>query len=256
MHRANSDPSTRNKSSENRGSVAAGEDEMSHSEHPTGIHVWATLLNTITNIQPPLVTSHSSEVRMWTHDFVLNCSRNNKRTVATLVLLTEKGFSKNTVYISVSVRRLNQKIHFFSKYNWLLSVNQSFLVSLWLKDHIFPWGWEEIAQEGRIPLLCGALNCIIFSCLYFKFLTVISNFNTFIFTGNYAMEGFLVSELITLRVWEQFGMDCPASFQMPVSTGPTQHWAYDSSARRSWGTVHYLIGLVSSKPPTVNSCWQ
>lgn len=62
MHRVDSDPSTRNKSSENRGSVAAGEDETSHSEHPTGTHVWATLLNTFTNIHPPLVTG--SEVRM------------------------------------------------------------------------------------------------------------------------------------------------------------------------------------------------
>ncbi|XP_067239730.1 nesprin-2-like isoform X4 [Chanodichthys erythropterus] len=66
MQGANSDPSTRNKSSENRGSVAAGKDEMSHSENPTGTHVWATLVNTITNIQAPLVTSQSSEeTRPW-----------------------------------------------------------------------------------------------------------------------------------------------------------------------------------------------
>ncbi|XP_077075807.1 nesprin-2a [Siphateles boraxobius] len=66
MHRANSDPSTRNKSSENRGSGAACEDKTSHAEQPTGTHVWATLLNTITYIQPPLVTSLSSEeTRPW-----------------------------------------------------------------------------------------------------------------------------------------------------------------------------------------------
>ncbi|KAK7133211.1 hypothetical protein R3I94_015172 [Phoxinus phoxinus] len=73
MHRANSDPSTRNKSSENRGSGAAGKDQTSHAEQPTGTHVWATLLNSITNVQPPLVTSHSSEeTRPWKDSWFRN----------------------------------------------------------------------------------------------------------------------------------------------------------------------------------------
>ncbi|XDV42021.1 hypothetical protein PO909_010774 [Leuciscus waleckii] len=73
MHRANSDSSTRNKSSENRGSGVTGEDKTSHAEQPTGTHVWATLLNTITNIQPPLVTSHSSEeTRPWKDSWFRN----------------------------------------------------------------------------------------------------------------------------------------------------------------------------------------
>ncbi|KAG1964264.1 nesprin-2 [Pimephales promelas] len=63
--------SSRNKSSENTG--AASEDKTSHVEQPTGTHVWATLLNTITNILPPLVTSHSSETtRPWKDSWFRN----------------------------------------------------------------------------------------------------------------------------------------------------------------------------------------
>ncbi|XP_052441872.1 nesprin-2-like isoform X3 [Carassius gibelio] len=61
MHRFNSHPSARNKIPQNRGSVPDGEDKTRPMEQPTGTHVWAVLLNTITNVQPLLVTSHSSE---------------------------------------------------------------------------------------------------------------------------------------------------------------------------------------------------
>lgn len=62
MQRVNSDPSAGNKTTQNRGSVPDGEDKTRHVEQPTGTHVWATLLNTITNVQPLLMTSHGSEV--------------------------------------------------------------------------------------------------------------------------------------------------------------------------------------------------
>ncbi|XP_016380976.1 nesprin-2-like [Sinocyclocheilus rhinocerous] len=61
MHRANSDSSATNKTSQNRGSGADGEDQTRHAKQPTGTHVWATLLNTITNVQPLLITSHGTE---------------------------------------------------------------------------------------------------------------------------------------------------------------------------------------------------
>ncbi|KAK2883496.1 hypothetical protein Q8A67_017133 [Cirrhinus molitorella] len=61
MHRANSDSSAGKKTSKNRRSAAVGEDKMRHAGQPTGTHVWDTLLNTITNVQPLLMTSHGSE---------------------------------------------------------------------------------------------------------------------------------------------------------------------------------------------------
>ncbi|KAF4099427.1 hypothetical protein G5714_019553 [Onychostoma macrolepis] len=56
MHRVDSDPSAGNKMPQNRGSVPDGEDKTRHVEQPTGTYVWATLLNTITNVQPLLMT--------------------------------------------------------------------------------------------------------------------------------------------------------------------------------------------------------
>ncbi|XP_059369612.1 nesprin-2-like [Carassius carassius] len=61
MHRFNSHPSAGNKMPQNRGSVPDGEDKTRPMEQPTGTHVWAVLLNTITNVQPLLMTSHGSE---------------------------------------------------------------------------------------------------------------------------------------------------------------------------------------------------
>ncbi|XP_016149734.1 nesprin-2-like [Sinocyclocheilus grahami] len=61
MHRVNSHPSAGNKTPQNRGSVPDGEDKTRHVEQPTGTHVWAVLLNIITNVQPLLMTSHGSE---------------------------------------------------------------------------------------------------------------------------------------------------------------------------------------------------
>lgn len=68
MHRANSDSSAGSKTSQNRGSGADGEDQTRHAEQPTGTRVWATLLNTITNAQPLLITNHSTEVRMYVNN--------------------------------------------------------------------------------------------------------------------------------------------------------------------------------------------
>ncbi|XP_050993997.1 nesprin-2 isoform X3 [Labeo rohita] len=61
MLRANSDSSDGNKTSINRRSVADGEDQTRHAEQPTRTSVWATLLNTITNVHPLMMTSHGSE---------------------------------------------------------------------------------------------------------------------------------------------------------------------------------------------------
>ncbi|XP_043093802.1 nesprin-2 isoform X3 [Puntigrus tetrazona] len=61
MHTVNSDPPAGNKIPQNRGSVADGEDKTWHVEQPTGTHVWAVLLDTITDVKPLQMTSHGSE---------------------------------------------------------------------------------------------------------------------------------------------------------------------------------------------------
>ncbi|XP_051511030.1 LOW QUALITY PROTEIN: nesprin-2-like [Myxocyprinus asiaticus] len=61
MHRANSDRSDRYKSSQNRQSRADGEDKTKHAELSTETHVWATLVDTVTIVQPLRETSHVSE---------------------------------------------------------------------------------------------------------------------------------------------------------------------------------------------------
>ncbi|XP_051500897.1 nesprin-2-like [Myxocyprinus asiaticus] len=58
MHRANSDRFVLYKTSQNRGSGADGEDKTRHVEQS---RVWATFVDTVTNVQPLLVTSNVSE---------------------------------------------------------------------------------------------------------------------------------------------------------------------------------------------------
>ncbi|XP_052390559.1 nesprin-2 isoform X4 [Carassius gibelio] len=61
MHGAKSDSSAGSKMFKSRGSGADSEDQTRHAEQPTGTRAWATLLNTITNAQPLLITSHATE---------------------------------------------------------------------------------------------------------------------------------------------------------------------------------------------------